>query len=259
MAVESSRVLGCPISKLTLDQAVEELEHYIEAGQPRYISVVNVAKIVKMQSDKALDESVKSASLIGADGVPLVWASRLLGDPLPGRVNGTDLMYRLLEKAAEKSYRVFFFGAREEILQNVLSRVRKDYPGAQIAGWRNGYFTPEDESEIVKQIRDSRADILFIAFGTPKKEIWVGKYLQAMNVPVVHGVGGSFDVFAGLIPRAPVWMQKWGLEWLFRLLQEPGRMWKRYLVTNSVFVALLVREFVKLRLGLAVGPRVSSR
>ncbi|MFB3904128.1 MAG: WecB/TagA/CpsF family glycosyltransferase [Acidobacteriota bacterium] len=244
-----TNVLGCPISRLDLDQVVEAAERFIQSRKPHYIAVVNVAKVVKMRSDRQLSNSVKSADLIGADGVPLVWASRLLGDPLPGRVNGTDLMYRLLDKADQKGYRVFFFGAREEILQAVLTRVRAEYPGVRIAGWQNGYFKPEDEWNIARKIRASRADILFIAFGTPKKEIWVGRYLRAMGVPVVHGVGGSFDVFAGLIPRAPVWMQKGGLEWLFRLLQEPGRMWKRYLVTNSFFIWMLAKETFRVKLG----------
>jgi len=249
MNTNSTNVLGCPISKLDLDQVIEKAEGFIRSKKPHYIAVVNVAKIVKMRSDRQLTTSVKSADLIGADGVPLVWASRLLGNPLPGRVNGTDLMYRLLEKADEKAYRIFFFGAKEEILQAVLTRVRLEYPGAQIAGWQNGYFKPEDEWNIARKIRASRADILFIAFGTPKKEIWVGRYLQAMGVPVVHGVGGSFDVFVGLIPRAPVWMQKAGLEWLFRLLQEPGRMWKRYLVTNSLFIGMLAKELFRVKFG----------
>ncbi len=245
-----AHVLGCPISKLTLDQVVSELEAYIQTRNPQYISVVNVAKIVKMRSDLELNASVRSAALIGADGVPLVWASKLLGDPLPGRVNGTDLMYRLLEKANERAYRVFFFGASEEVLENVLRRVRRDYPGVIVAGAQNGYFKAEEEWNVANKIRESRADIIFIAFGTPKKEIWVRRYLDVMGVPVVHGVGGSFDVFAGLIPRAPVWMQKWGLEWFYRLLQEPRRMWSRYLVTNSVFIYLLFKELIRVRLGL---------
>jgi len=249
MNTDSTNVLGCPISKLDLDQVIAEAQSFIKSKKPHYIAVVNVAKIVKMRSDRQLTTSVKSADLIGADGVPLVWASRLLGNPLPGRVNGTDLMYSLLEKADEVGYRVFFFGAKEEILQAVLARVRSEYPGVEIAGWQNGYFKPEDEWNIARKIRASRADILFIAFGTPKEEIWVGRYLQAMGVPVVHGVGGSFDVFAGLIPRAPVWMQKAGLEWLFRLLQEPGRMWKRYLVPNSLFIGMLAREILRIRFG----------
>jgi N-acetylglucosaminyldiphosphoundecaprenol N-acetyl-beta-D-mannosaminyltransferase len=245
----SVEVLGCPVTKLCLEDFVSVAEAFIKSGKPHYLAVVNVAKVVKMRSDRELEESVCAADLIGADGVPLVWASRLLGNPLPGRVNGTDLMYRLLEKANEKGYRIFFFGAKEEVLHRVLKRVRTEYPGVNIAGFHHGYFTPEEESGIVSKIRTAHADILFIAFGTPKKELWVKQYLAAMSVPVVHGVGGSFDVLAGVIPRAPLWMQRNGMEWLFRVMQEPRRMWRRYLVTNTLFIMLLVKEWFRYRVG----------
>ena len=250
--MEAVNVMGCPITKLSLNDFVDTAEEFIASGTSHYIAVVNAAKIVKMRSDGELQKSVLSADLIGADGVPLVWASRLLGNALPGRVNGTDLMDRLLERAHEKGYRIFFFGAKEEVLQAVLAKVRSRYPGARIAGFRNGYFSKADEPAIVQQIRESRADILFIAFGTPKKELWVKQYLSAMGVPVVHGVGGSFDVLAGIVPRAPIWMQKYGLEWLFRLLQEPSRMWRRYLITNTLFVMLFLKEWLRCRLSGAV-------
>ena len=241
----SVEVLGCPVTKLGLEDFVSVAEEFIRSGKPHYVAVVNVAKVVKMRSDKELEESIHSAHLIGADGIPLVWASRLLGNPLPGRVNGTDLMFRLLEKANEKGYRIFFFGASEGVLQRVLKEVRTEYPGVKISGFHHGYFTPEEESGIVSKIRTAHADILFIAFGTPKKELWVKQYLSAMDVPVVHGVGGSFDVLAGVIPRAPLWMQRNGMEWLFRLMQEPRRMWRRYLVTNVIFTILLLKEYLR--------------
>jgi len=248
--MEQVKILGCPMTKLGLDDFVTRIEEFIVSKRPHYIAVVNVAKLVKMRSDKELARSILSADLIGADGVPLVWASRLLGAPLPGRVNGTDLMYKLLERADEKGYRIFFFGAKEEVLQRVLEVVQKDYPGVSIAGSRHGYFTAAEECGIVHQILAAQPDILFIAFGTPKKELWVKRHLYAMGVPVVHGVGGSFDVLAGVIPRAPLWMQRNGLEWLFRLLQEPRRMWRRYLATNTLFLILLLREWFCYRLGL---------
>ena len=222
-----------------------QLERFIREGIPRQVVVVNAAKIVKMRRDPLLRDSILDADLVGPDGVPVVWASRLLGDPLPGRVNGTDLMYRLLEVADRKGYGMFFFGAREEVIRRVVEIVRCDYPGVRIAGWRNGYFSPEQERDIAQQIRRSHADILLLGFGTPAKEKWVRRYLQVMGVPVCHGVGGSFDVMAGVVPRAPVWMQQSGLEWLWRLLQEPGRMWRRYLVTNTMFVARLGAECVR--------------
>ena len=246
----SVNVLGCPITKLDLEEFVTVAEDFIQSGRPHYIAVVNVAKVIKMRSDSDLRQSVCAAEMVGADGVPLVWASRLLGNSLPGRVNGTDLMYRLLERANKKGYRVFFFGATEQVLQSVLKVVRKNYPGMKIAGFHDGYFTPTEEAAIVEQIKKAHADILFIAFGTPKKELWVRRYLLEMGVPVVHGVGGSFDVLSGAIPRAPLWMQQCGLEWLFRLWQEPRRMWQRYLITNTFFIILLFREWFCYRVGL---------
>ena len=236
-------LFDCPIAKLRLAEVSTMAETFIASQKPHYIAVVNAAKLVKMRHDEELRQSILAADIVGADGVPVVWASRWLGLPLPGRVNGTDLMMDLLEKGNQHGYRIFFFGAQAEVLDQVLDVVRTQYPGVKIAGARHGYFTQDEEWDIVRQIQSSQADILFIAFGTPMKELWIKKYLQAMEVPVVHGVGGSFDVLAGIIPRAPVWMQNGGLEWLFRLLQEPRRMWRRYLYTNTQFVLLFLREW----------------
>jgi N-acetylglucosaminyldiphosphoundecaprenol N-acetyl-beta-D-mannosaminyltransferase len=249
--MERANVLGCPITRLNLDGFVARIEEFITSRKPHYVAVVNVAKLVKMRSDKELEQSVLAADLIGADGVPVVWVSRLFGTPLPGRVNGTDLMYRLLERANEKNYRIFFFGATEEALEKVLEVVRQNYPGVQITGSQDGYFTAAEEPAIVQKIRNTKPDILFIAFGTPKKELWVKKYMSAMGVPLIHGVGGSFDVLAGVIPRAPLWMQRAGLEWLFRLCQEPRRMWRRYLTTNTVFFMLILWEWLRYRFRLS--------
>src|SRR5262252_4232225 len=215
--MEWTNVMGCPVTKLDLDGFVGEAEEFIASRRPHYIAVVNAAKLVSMRDDRELDQSVNCA----------------------------DLMVRLLERADAKQYRVFFFGASPRVLDQVLACVRRDYPGVGIAGAQHGYFAPDEERQVVSQIRDAHADILFIAFGTPKKELWVKHYLADMAVPVVHGVGGSFDVLAGLIPRAPRWMQRAGLEWLFRLIQEPRRMWRRYFYTNTQFLALLGREWLR--------------
>jgi N-acetylglucosaminyldiphosphoundecaprenol N-acetyl-beta-D-mannosaminyltransferase len=135
-------------------------------------------------------------------------------------------------------------------LAQVLEVVRKNYPGVQIAGFQHGYFTASEELSVVEKIRRAEPDILLIAFGTPKKELWVKHYFSVMGVPMIHGVGGSFDVLAGAIPRAPLWMQKAGLEWFFRLSQEPRRMWSRYLITNTLFIVLVIREWLRSRVGL---------
>jgi N-acetylglucosaminyldiphosphoundecaprenol N-acetyl-beta-D-mannosaminyltransferase len=240
-SITEVNVLGCPITSLTLEGFVIKAEEFISSKMPHYIAMMNVAKLVQMRFDKELAESILTADLIGADGVPLVWASRLLGRALPGRVNGTDLMYKLLDKSDEKRYRIFFFGAEEDVLQRVLRKVHLEYPGVKIAGWHSGYFDATEELKIAHEIRLSQADILFIAFSSPKKELWIKQYFNLMRVPVIHGVGGSFDVMAGKVRRAPLWMQKSGLEWLFRLLQEPARMWRRYLVTNGLFILFLAR------------------
>ncbi len=248
--MQRAKVLGCPISKLSLDQVVGELETYIQEGKPHYISVVNVAKIVKMRSDKELDASVRSASLIGADGVPLVWASKLLGDPLPGRVNGTDLMYRLLEKANERHYRLFFFGASEEVLQKVLERVRRDYPGVEIAGAQNGYFKPEEEWNVARKIRDSHArHHLHRLRNTEEGDL-------GQEIPGRHGCPDrtrgrrELRCLCRIDSPRPGVDAELGSGVVLRLLQEPRRMWSRYLVTNSVFVYLLFKELIRVRLGL---------
>ena len=251
-------VLGCPISNMNLDDFVSSAEEFISSKSPHYIAMMNVAKLVKMRSDNDLAQSILAADLIGADGVPLVWVSWLFGTPLAGRVNGTDLMYRLLDRASEKRYRIFFFGAKEGVLRRVLQVVRQEYPGVEIAGSQHGYFTPAEELAIVNKIRLAKPDILLIAFGTPKKELWVKRYLSAMEVPVIHGVGGSFDILAGAVRRAPLWMQNTGLEWFFRLLQEPGRMWRRYLITNLLFVLLVLREWLSLPFS-ATKPKAKRR
>jgi N-acetylglucosaminyldiphosphoundecaprenol N-acetyl-beta-D-mannosaminyltransferase len=242
--MERVEFMGCPFDRVTLDQAVERCEEFVHSGRPHRLVVVNAAKIVKMDQDPRLGEIVRSADLITADGMSVVWASRLLRQPLPERVAGVDLMERLVERAAAKDHRVYFFGAREEVVQHTVATYQRRYPALQVAGWRDGYFDPQDEGTIVAQIRDSRPDILFVALGTPAKEYWIARHLGALGVPVCHGVGGGFDVVAGLVKRAPLWVQRAGMEWLWRTLQEPRRMWKRYLTTNTLFLLKLLQAWL---------------
>jgi N-acetylglucosaminyldiphosphoundecaprenol N-acetyl-beta-D-mannosaminyltransferase len=165
--------------------------------------------------------------------------------PIPGRVNGTDLMERLVERAAQRGHSIYFLGAKLEVVRKVVQIYREKYPDLKVAGYRDGYFKPEEEQQVAEEIRASNADIIFLAFGSPKKEKFVSRWLYRMNVPVVHGVGGSFDVVAGVTRRAPVWMQNYGLEWFYRFLQEPHRMWKRYLLTNAGFAVLVGAEMFR--------------
>jgi N-acetylglucosaminyldiphosphoundecaprenol N-acetyl-beta-D-mannosaminyltransferase len=165
-----------------------------------------------------------------------------LGKPLPERVAGIDIMANLVKLAAEKKYKIFFLGAKEDVVKQVVEVYTNMYGSNIIAGYRNGYFVKEEEQAVARQIADSGASILFVAMSSPKKEIFLNTYKNLIQIPFIMGVGGSFDVVSGLVKRAPLWMQKWGLEWFYRVMQEPRRMWKRYLFGNSEFIYLVVKE-----------------
>lgn len=241
-------VFNCPIDALTMKETVQIIDNAIKEGKHVHHAVVNAAKIVKMQEDKELYNSIVNADIINADGMPIVWASRLLGKPLPERVAGIDLMQELIKLAYNRKYKIFFFGAKEEVVKKVVKKYSKEYSPEIIAGYRNGYYSEEEEPLIAKQIAESGANILFVGISSPKKEKFLYKYKHILkNVNFIMGVGGSFDVIAGKIKRAPKWMQKCGLEWVYRLVQEPRRMWRRYLIGNTKFIILVIKEFLKTR------------
>ena len=240
-------IMGCPIDSLNMDQTLAQIELYLKEKEPRQHVVVNVAKMVEMRNDPHLREIIASCDLINADGLPIVWASRLLGNPLPCRVAGVDLFQELVKLCAGKGYRPFFFGARQWVVEKVVQEFKAKYPDLEVAGYRNGYYSEDEESGIAEMIRDSKADMLFIGFSSPMKEKFLNRWMGTMKVPFCMGVGGSFDIIAGRTKRAPLWMQKRGLEWCYRIYQEPGRMWKRYAKTNPVFVWMVVKELIKQR------------
>lgn len=237
--------LNTSVDSLTMEESIDRVRTIIRAGRPVQHVVVNAAKIVMMQKDERLRKIVNSCELINADGQAVVWAAKVLGHELPERVAGIDLMHEVIKLAAAEGYRVYFFGATEEVVQKVVMTMQASYPVLQVAGFRNGYFSAEDDAEIIRAINDSGADIVFLGFSSPRKEYWLAEHLQELKAPFCMGVGGSFDVIAGVTRRAPVWMQKAGLEWFYRFSQEPGRLWRRYLVGNSKFMALVLREMIK--------------
>ncbi len=242
---DRSYLFGFYIDKMSLEQCVSYLDSIIQKRQKLHIVLVNAAKIVKARRDPHLARIIKEAHFVGADGVPIVWASKILHQSLPGRINGTDLMNSLITLAAEKGHRVYFLGAREEVIANAVDLLKKTHPGLNVAGFRHGYFgSIAEEKAVVSEISASDADILLVGMSTPMKEEWVRRNFKNLDVSVIHGVGGSFDILGGLTKRAPIWMQKTGFEWFYRLLQEPKRMWKRYLITNTIYVGLVMKEFV---------------
>lgn len=230
------------VKAATMEDVLDRVDCAIATRSQLNIGVINAAKIVNMRKDSELRDAVLSSDAIYADGMSVVWASRVLGQPLPERIAGIDLMYEIMNRGQEKAYRVFCLGARQEVLDKVNVEFGRLYPGTIIAGSRHGYFDLEDEEEIANMVRDARPDVLFVAISSPKKERFMAKWTNVMDVPVVHGVGGSFDVVAGLVARAPEIWQRLGLEWLYRLKQEPGRLWKRYFTTNSQFIWLVCKE-----------------
>lgn len=245
-----ARILfGIPIRAVTMTEVLRAVEESIRTRRPLHIGVVNAAKIVNMRRDPLLEKDVLSSDMIFADGMSVVWASRILGRPLPERVAGVDLMMEMFRLGSIRGYSVYCLGATEEVSLKVAEQIAKQFPGLRLAGRRNGYFSQDQEEGIATEIGAASADILLVAMTSPKKEKFMARWSQTMAVPVVHGVGGSFDVFAGKVERAPLLWQKLGLEWLYRVKQEPRRLWKRYLVTNVLFCGMILREITALRLG----------
>lgn len=241
-------LLGVPIDALGMEEVLDRVDKIIlERGRLR-IGVVNAAKLVHMRRESTLRADVLSCDLILADGVPVVWASRLLGRPLPERVAGIDLMLGMLRRGNEHGYRIYCLGASDDVLVNAVRRITADYPHVDVVGRHHGYFTLQAEPGIVAAIACAKPDILLVGMSSPKKELFLARWSNQLGVSVCHGVGGSFDVLAGKVRRAPLVWQRLGLEWLYRVRQEPRRLWRRYLVTNTLFCALVIKELLRQRL-----------
>jgi N-acetylglucosaminyldiphosphoundecaprenol N-acetyl-beta-D-mannosaminyltransferase len=251
------RMFGIPIYALTMKQVMQVIDETIRSRSQLLIGVVNAAKVVNMRRHPSLRDAVLASNLILADGMSVVWASRLLGEPLPERVTGVDLMMRMLELANERGYRIYCLGASQEVLETVMQRIAELFPNARLVGRHHGYFSQENELHLADEIAAAEPDMLFVAMSPPKKEIFLARWARQMNVPVSHGVGGAFDILAGKTRRAPRIWQKLGMEWLYRVCQEPRRMWRRYLVTNTLFCGIVLSELVR-RFWSRLNPRKTN-
>ena len=240
-------ILNTYVNAISMEETVAEVDKIINERKPTQHVVINALKVNLMNEDDKLREIVNECPLINADGASIVWAAKKLDVPLKERVAGIDLFLRLVREASEKGYKIYLFGAKEEVVQKVRNIFEEQYPLLNIVGVRNGYFEEKDEPQIVADMASSGADMMFVAFSSPKKEFWVNKYLHQLNIPFVMGVGGSFDVVAGVTTRAPKWMQDHGLEWFYRFIQEPKRMFKRYIVGNVKFVSYVYKERKRLK------------
>lgn len=241
MAQSTITFLDTAIDSMSISETVNEIETRILAGKFIQHSVVNVAKLANMNTDQELKQSVQECDIINIDGMGVVWGARFCGHYIPERVTGIDLFQRLIEMSVLNKFPIFLLGATEDIVKKTAEVIQESHPDLILGGYHHGYFWG-DEDKVVDQINTSCAKLLFVAISSPKKEIFINKWKEKLEVNFVMGVGGSFDIVAGKVKRAPIFVQKAGLEWFYRLCQEPRRMWKRYLVTNLKFAYMILKE-----------------
>jgi N-acetylglucosaminyldiphosphoundecaprenol N-acetyl-beta-D-mannosaminyltransferase len=235
MTLDSCRILDVTIHRVTLTQTVSLMDEFVGSRRPHQIVTVNSDFLRLAGADPEFRAVLNSASLAVADGMPLVWASRLRGSALPERVAGVDLVCEGAALAARNGYGVFLLGAAPGVAARAAAELERRYAGLRIAGVHvppMGPPSPEEDARMVEAVRAARPDMLFVALGAPRQDVWIHRHLQALDVPVCMGVGGSFDFIASRVARAPRLMQRSGVEWMHRLLQEPGRLWRRYLVDD---------------------------
>jgi len=239
MPKNSLRVTGVRVDSVTLRETLHHIERFIAEGKPRRIVTVNLEYLRHARSSPGFREALEAADLAVADGMPLLWASRLFRRRLPERIAGVDLAEQCARLAAEKGYRLFLLGAGPGVAQSTAKVLRERYPGLTVVGCYTppiGDFSPEEEERIRQAIAVAKPDILLVALPTPRQELWNYANARRWNVPVVIGVGAAFDMLSGEVSRAPMWMRRRGLEWSFRLVMEPRRLWKRYLLHDTAVV-----------------------
>jgi len=243
VATERLKLLGVPVDTLTMPEALARMEEFIHSRMPHHIFTADASGIMRTQEEPELLAIVRQADLVTPDGAGALIAANLQGVRLPERVSGVDLVDRLSRLSAEKGYRIYLFGAAEEVADAAAEVLKSRYPQLVIAGTRNGFFSADDEETIVREIAAAKPDILFVALGIPKQEMFIRRHFAALGVPVMIGVGGSFDVISGRLQRAPHWMQRLGLEWLYRLIQEPARLPRAAVLPRFIVAAWKERPF----------------
>jgi N-acetylglucosaminyldiphosphoundecaprenol N-acetyl-beta-D-mannosaminyltransferase len=245
MARKQSLLFGFYLDALRMEEVLERCRTAILTRDRLLVGVVNAAKVVKVRSDPLLRNALTQCDLLLADGQSVVWASRLLGRPLPERVAGIDLFEKLLAFAQREHKSVYLLGATPQVLSRLQDELARRLPGLRVAGAHHGYFRDSEAADIADGIRQAAPDMLFLGMTSPKKELFLARFGASLDVPVLHGVGGSFDILVGLTSRAPEGWRRAGMEWAYRVLQEPRRLWWRYLTTNIAFVLMTAQELVR--------------
>ena len=237
---ETVALYGVPFAKMDMRRTVEYLTRAVESRRPHRVVTANPIMVMAALRDPAFMRAIATADLVVPDGAGIVWAARRVGQPLPERVAGYDLMHELLKAGNARGWKVYLLGAAQDVAEAAAANLARRYPGVHIAGWRNGYFSDEEDDEVVEEIRRAAPDLLFVARSLAKQEPWLARYGERLGVPVMMGVGGSFDVVAGKLKRAPAAFRRLGLEWLFRLLQEPRRIGR--MAALPVFALKVLRD-----------------
>jgi len=234
-------VLGLPVTKLTPPQALAEIERIYEHEAPAVMAYANAHTLNLAVSDPAYRQVLSRAAIVLNDGAGIALAARINGERFPANLNGSDFNPEILGLAARKSWPVFFLGAGPGVAERAAAAMRERYPALQVAGCRDGYWAPTETPQVIETIRASGATVVMTAMGNPLQEMWLAEYLTATGARLGVGVGAFFDFAAGEVARAPAWMNRWGVEWIFRLAQEPQRLWRRYVVGNPVFLGRVLK------------------
>jgi exopolysaccharide biosynthesis WecB/TagA/CpsF family protein len=246
MNIGKVMIAGVTIDNVTMDEALSFIEELIQKKKVSYIVTPNVDHIIKLQRDQEFQKIYREAACVLPDGMPLLWAAKFVGTPLKEKVSGSDLVPRLCEIAAPKGYRLFFLGGRPGAARKATVRLRERLPSLKVAGVYSPPFgfekNDEENEKIAKMIKETAPDILLVGLGAPKQEKWIYQHYKKLEVPISIGVGVTFEFIAGMVKRAPQWMQESGLEWLWRLMKEPRRLWKRYLIDDMQFFRLIVAQ-----------------
>ena len=235
--MESMQILGTRVDRLTAKEALDTVAAFIESGEPHQIVTANAEIIYQASKNEKMQQVINNASLVTADGSGVVWASNQLGKPLAERVTGIDLVNAICEASAEKGWRIYILGSAPGVADQAAQNIMAKYPGCNIVGTHHGYFKESDEPDIMVEIQQLQPDVLFVALGAPKQEYWIVEHNPVLKIPVAMGIGGSMDVLSGNVKRAPLWMQKMSLEWLYRLIIQPSR-WRRMLALPKFMLAV---------------------
>lgn len=248
--VDVVNILGVGVHTITLPQAVAQISGWVESRSQRYVSACTVHTLMECQRSETMRRAINGAGLAVPDGMPLVWLGRWRGQNGVSRVYGPDLMLELCRISVERGYTHFFLGGAAHVPQLLAGKLQARFPGLRVAGTLSPPFrplTPQEDNHLVDGLNRVAPDIIWVGLGTPKQDLWMAQHRARLNAPVLVGVGAAFDFHAGRIPQAPRWMQQTGLEWLFRLWQEPGRLWHRYLVYNPLFILLVLAQTLGLK------------